>query len=347
MAKKDKVPAKADNRATKAPDKLLKASDKTAAGTQESTAMDKREVSGMLTLMKYTSSDKCKGASANDKDVIKSALCKYQKMDKADKHAFLKQWRQHSGSKDVSWMREVVDTRTEETIEEDEFLEGHMTMHEIFDANKFNASNFGAAEAAAVLQDLIGRAEEDFGYKAEVRRAANPLLTTYHYKKLKPHSSRSSSTKKVSSSEILGGDAGKMQQGLDKVMADAEGSPACDIKIENPEFHQMRQQLAILKAGKNQFDRAYLQAMDVASQMKLKASKDPAFQDKAMECERNTNVMTEYLGNLRDKVAVWSTITVSDDCAGVAEKVSGSVEELTHHLDAYKLYKKRMQGVLQ
>ena len=111
-------------------------------------------------------------------------------------------------------------------------------------------------------------------------------------------------------------------------------------------LQEFRQKLVVVKSGKAVMEKHLMAAKDLESVVKTRAGNDPLWQLKADETTKNAKNLETYLDRLRTKIVFWDAIKVDDDCATLPQELKDVIDILGHHSDAWKNFKKRVEGHL-
>ena len=123
---------------------------------------------------------------------------------------------------------------------------------------------------------------------------------------------------------------------------------ATKIKVENPSFLHLKEQLAVLKSAKVPLEKAHSQGSDLAAQLKLLGESDGALKPKANEVTGAMNRMYTFLqDDVRSQIAI--TEALRPDSEGIEEimqKNKAAISLATAHKDGWAAMHKRMKPFL-
>lgn len=125
----------------------------------------------------------------------------------------------------------------------------------------------------------------------------------------------------------------------------AEGS-SLSVKVENPTFITMQQQLNVVKSGKLQLEKLYSQALDLKVIIQGKASSDPAFAKKCEDYSKSCVSLDKFLQEAREFIYNLESLTASSDCSMELQHTNMMVDKCMAHTDGIKSLLKRTRAML-
>ena len=118
------------------------------------------------------------------------------------------------------------------------------------------------------------------------------------------------------------------------------------VKVENPTFVVLQQQLNVVKSGKVQLERLHSSALDLKVIMHGKATSDPVFAKKAEDYNKSCNVLDKFLQEVREFIYNLEGINASCDCAKELEQANMMVDKCMAHSDGIKSLLKRTKAMM-
>jgi hypothetical protein len=97
---------------------------------------------------------------------------------------------------------------------------------------------------------------------------------------------------------LVASTSGSSSSGLHALPAPNTTQEGLQIKVENPDYQTLQQQLSVVKSGKIQLEKLYSQALDVKVVMQQKAS-DPIYQGKHKEFSTSCEGLNDFLQEVR------------------------------------------------
>lgn len=184
--------------------------------------------------------------------------------------------------------------------------------NQILQLSGINGESMAEEEAANTVAELLQESEKLFGHKTRVEEnTAVPILTKYYYKKA------TGVHTEIGSVDYQDWD--KKATPSKKMLRDVR---RCNVKVENPEYHQLKKTCKVLmdgnKKGSNKLNQAEIEIA------KSKASgKNYNSLQKAME---NFKLV---LGEVRDFVAATEVgVTIETDQARIGNLGVGNLDQL-------------------
>jgi len=137
---------------------------------------------------------------------------------------------------------------------------------------------------------------------------------------------------------------------LHEIGASTSGAGAGDgslsVKVENPTFITMQQQINVVKSGKLQLEKFYSQALDLKVIIQGKASSDPAFAKKCEDYSKSCVALDKFLQEVREFIYNLEGLTASNDCSKELNEANMMVDKCMAHADGIKSLLKRTRAML-
>lgn len=117
------------------------------------------------------------------------------------------------------------------------------------------------------------------------------------------------------------------------------------IKIENPLYQELQQQLNVVKSGKTQLEKLYSQALDLKVVLQQKACEDPLFDAKLKEYGKSCDCLDSFLQQLRVFLYKSEALDQSCDSKLIIGEATSLVDSCMAHCDGIKSLMKRSKAL--
>jgi hypothetical protein len=207
-------------------------------------------------------------------------------------------------------------------------------------------------ETNPLLDDILQDMPQDDDWDM-----TNPIQAIYKKKGLKRYKldgvvGLSEKTFTNTSKETLAStaNASSASAAILEVGAPASGSAkeadTMNVKVENPTFVVLQQQLNVVKSGKLQLEKLYSQALDLKVIIQGKASSDPAFAKKCEDYSKSCVSLDKFLQEAREFIYNLESLTASSDCSMELQHTNMMVDKCMAHTDGIKSLLKRTRAMM-
>ena len=292
-------------------------------------AMPKAEISGMLGYLKYHA-DPAKEKNAELLDASTRALAAYAACDKYKKPEFLANYK--CNKKDLSWANAFEEEITKVQETHDVVKEGRFYANFILKEMGFDPSATSNELNKSRLAKIIKDSEEHFGYKVNVDKDQEDAeMDKYHFKFVP------TTTHRTGTSE-----SSRLSAAADVTKVLKEANPPPKIKLENPVFVEVCNELRILKSGKCSLEKKSSSMVDKITCLKMDNQKNgkPAICDRGAGWQGAADNVDRAISRCRDAIYEANLLTVSsdkDDCIAQLRVVKEVIEEVKAHDEAGKI----------
>ena len=197
-----------------------------------------------------------------------------------------------------------------------------------------------------LLNDILDDLQSDLDWDTK-----NPIAAIYKKKGLKRYklegvmSFKETTNKETDRDLLVASTSGSSSSGLHALPAPNTTQEGLQIKVENPDYRSLQQQLSVVKSGKIQLEKLYSQALDVKVVMQQKAS-DPIYQGKHKEFSTSCEGLNNFLEEVRTFLYMTEKVDGSCDCKNWSKEATSIVDQCLAHSDGIKSLIKRTKAML-
>ena len=117
------------------------------------------------------------------------------------------------------------------------------------------------------------------------------------------------------------------------------------IKLENPEWAGLQQQLSVVKSAKAMLEKLLSQALDVKVSLQQKAAHDAVYEVKLKDYSSKVDLLTSFVQEVREFMFLTEGLNPSDDIKATMEKALTMADLSTGHADGIKSLMKRVRAM--
>ena len=281
---------------------------------------------------------------------IPIALCiqAYNQCNPEKKKGLIAKYKAEGGIKNLAWVTNYVEKAKDLEVTETKITRGYFYASEILRMNGFQQGTLDQKTEQKVLEGLLADCYQEFQVdpsnppqelKQENKKV--PHLTKYWYQK-STNTSSEQNIKEAAMEMKLDCQSNNLKSALEA----SSGSSSGIVKVENPKFLEMKQEMAITQSMKTNMEKV-LAATETLH-------KDLVAENKA-EAKDLLNkmlpVLTEagqFLDNVRKLLAECKSFDTSTDIKKIEPKITelkAGASAGAHHIDGLKAISKRLKAI--
>lgn len=256
-------------------------------------------------------------------------------------------YKAEGGIKNLAWVTQYVEKSQDQEINDTLVKKGYFFGAEILTMNGFQSNQFDAKTEKKILEGLLEDCYKTFGIDPnttedlKIENKALPQLTKYYYQK----ASQSSLDRNIleGSMELK---LDLQSANLNKAMGIASSSANPSVKIENPKYLDMKQELGIAQSMKTSLEKILNSTEAMHKDLEAENKKETKDMLKQM-----TPVFKEvgtFLDTVRKLLAECKSLDATTDAKDLEKKITdlkAACNAGAHHVDGMKSLAKRLRAV--